>query len=87
MSRHMLALLLFAAAASAQALDPARQDANGGGGTCPAAEASEEGEEAAEQAPNRTPGKAAPGSPSKGGSIARPRTGARWHSFLPGMFK
>ena len=31
--------------------------------------------------------KPVPAPQAKGGSVAKTRPGARWHSFLPGMFK
>ena len=90
MSRHLFALLLLAATVSAQAVTPARQGANSGGGTCPESDASTAVEEAAATEP--APPAAKPAAPAEaakggGGSIARPKPGARWHSFLPGMFK
>ena len=90
MQRFALALFLLAAAAAVQAITPSRQDANGAGSTCPEAEASQADDEArvgetAEPAPAAA--KQAVPTPSKGGSVAKTRTGTRWHSFLPGMFK
>jgi hypothetical protein len=86
MSRFLLAFFLFAAAVTAQAITPARQGANSGGGNCPETEtAVVEGEAAPEPAPAAT--KSAPPPQAKGATMARPKSGARWHSFLPGMFK
>jgi len=88
MPRYLLALLLLAGAVSAQAMTPVHQGANGAGGTCPenevaTAEAAD-GNEDARPAATKT----APPSQAKGGTLARPaKAGARWHSFLPGMFK
>ena len=90
MQRFALAIVLLAAAAMAQAVTPARQDANGSGGHCPEAEASETpvtADAAAPAEPAPAAGKAAGPAPSKGGSVAKTRPGTRWHSFLPGMFK
>jgi hypothetical protein len=88
MSRFLLALILLAAAVTAQAITPTRQGANSGGGTCPETEtviADAEDAPAQEPAPAAT--KTAPPPQAKGGTMARPKSGARWHSFLPGMFK
>lgn len=85
--------LLFAATA-VQAVSPSRASANGGG-NCPETQAAlvEEaavpgtaaGGTAATPDPNAAPNSAA--TPVKRNALARPRSGARWHSFLPGMFK
>jgi hypothetical protein len=91
MSRFLFALLLLAATVTAQAITPARQDADGAGGNCPGVDEIARAENAAD------PG-AAPATPAKAGTppaqpkaasplSARPKSGTRWHSFLPGMFK
>ena len=75
-----------------QAVSPARESANGGGGTCPEAEAqavaSETPAATTEPAPQANAAPAAPApAAAKNSAIARPRNGVRWHSFVPGMFK
>ena len=89
MPRYLLALILLAAALSAQAITPERQDADGAGATCPetAAVAAEDEAATAEERP-AAPTKTAPPAQVESGSLGRqPKAGARWHSFLPGMFK
>lgn len=91
MSRHLVALLLLAATVSAQAVTPARESANGAGGTCPeTAAAPAQGDEETAVA-SRDPATAKADAASQGSKpavLTRPnRTGTRWHSFLPGMFK
>jgi hypothetical protein len=86
MQRFVLALVLLAAAAAAQAITPSRQDANGAGGTCPESETAAVTDTGAPAGPAPAASKTAPPQ-GKGGTSARPRSGTRWHSFLPGMFK
>lgn len=91
MSRHLFALLLLAATVSAQAVTPARESANGAGGTCPEAEVDAVAvqEEPVVEPRTRAEAKAEAASQgTKPAVLTRPnRTGTRWHSFLPGMFK
>ena len=92
MSRFLLALMLLAAAVSAQAITPSRQDADGTGGNCPQAEEiaqAENGAAAVEEPAPPAPAKttAPPPQAKETAPLARPKSGARWHSFLPGMFK
>lgn len=92
MSRFLLALLMLAATVSAQAITPSRQDADGtGGGNCPDAEEIARAEDAAAPAaapPAPAKTTAPPAQAKEAAPLApRPRAGARWHSFLPGMFK
>jgi hypothetical protein len=92
MQRHLLtAALLLLLTAAAQAMTPARQDANGSGGSCPEAHADESTEpEVADAAAANPDPRAAPAvapRQAKVGAADRPRSGTRWHSYLPGMFK
>ena len=89
MHRFALAFLLLAAATAVQAITPSRQDANGAGGNCPESDTVtvEEGDAVAPPEPAPAAAKAAAPPATKGGSVAKTRPGARWHSFLPGMFK
>ncbi len=87
MSRYLLAALLLIVAATAQAITPARQDADGGGSDCPNAEPAAEEAPAADEPVAGGTKPAAPAPSKGGGTMARPKAGARWHSFLPGMFK
>lgn len=87
MSRLLLCLILLAAAVTAHAITPSRQDANGGGGTCPETETPvATTDSGAPQEPSAAASKTPP-TQAKSGTLVRPKTGARWHSFLPGMFK
>jgi hypothetical protein len=92
MSRHLLTLTLMLLAATAQGMTPAREDANGAGGSCPESQAAA----VAAAAPAPAVGQAAsdpaatppPAAPAKvGGGSRAAKAGDRWHSFLPGMFK
>lgn len=91
MTRHLAALLLLAASVTAQAVAPARESANGAGGTCPETEAvaaADEEEAAVEGRDAADPKAEAASQGTKPAVLTRPnRTGPRWHSFLPGMFK
>ena len=90
MSRFLFALLLLATAVSVQAVTPARQDADGAGSTCPEAEQVAAAENAAAEQPQPpAPAKttAPPAQAKETTPLPRPKSGARWHSFLPGMFK
>ncbi|MCI1710813.1 MAG: hypothetical protein LKM32_02710 [Chiayiivirga sp.] len=88
---HALALCLLLGATAVQAVAPSRASANGSG-QCPEAEARavaedvESGPVAA--SPADVPATAAGSTPvpAKRGAVTRPRA-ARWHSFVPGMFK
>ena len=91
MSRSFLFAAFLLVATAVQAVSPARESANGGGGTCPEAEAQVANEEPAVTTEPAPPPSAAPATPTpvaaKNSAIARPRNGVRWHSFVPGMFK
>lgn len=91
MSRTLLFAAFLLAATAVQAVAPARESANGGGGICPEAEAqavASSDEAAAEPAPQAgVPAATPPRTAAKSSAIARPRNGVRWHSFVPGMFK
>ena len=95
MRRHLLTLALLTLAATAQGVTPAREDANGAGGSCPEAQAAAASDAATTPAPALGQGAPVPvaapaGAPAPtkvaGGSRAS-KAGDRWHSFLPGMFK
>jgi hypothetical protein len=92
MSRTILFAAFLLAATAVQAVSPARESANGGGGNCPEAEESAvaaSAEPAPAVEPSRQAG-AAPTTPAPvapKGAVTRARNGARWHSFVPGMFK
>lgn len=93
MSRQLLltaALLLLAA--SAQGMTPQRHDADGAGGTCPDAQAEARAQAAVQPDAHADPADpaaapAAAPAPVKAVSATRAKPAARWHSFLPGMFK
>lgn len=90
MSRTLFLAALLLVATSLHAATPARESANGGGGVCPEldAQASAAPVPAASE-PAAAPAAAAP-TPATAATkpaLARPRTAARWHSFVPGMFK
>jgi hypothetical protein len=91
MSRYLLTAALLVLAATAQGMTPSRQGANGSGGSCPQAQEHavvEEAGTADQQTVRNEPATpAATPVPAKSGAAARPKTGARWHSFLPGMFR
>lgn len=90
MSRFLFALLMLAAAVSAQAITPSRQDADGTGGNCPEAEEiarAENGAAPASAPPAPAKTTAPPAQAKETAPLPRPKSGARWHSFLPGMFK
>lgn len=92
MIRHLLPAVLLVLTAPAFADSPARQDANGGGGpACPPNEVSAARTDGETPPPSQATElrSAAPDAavPVTGkDSSTRPRD-ARWHSFLPGMFK
>ena len=95
MSRTLMTLALLLLAATAQGMSTVRQGANGSGGSCPQAQAEAAGADpvaAASRVANGE-GEALPATEATGApapvkpAAARSRAGARWHSFLPGMFK
>jgi hypothetical protein len=88
MSRIALSIAMLLLAATAQGMTPARQDANGSGGSCPESQAvvAEDPAEATGSA-SRAPVAPAVATPAKPAAAATRRSGARWHTFLPGMFK
>jgi hypothetical protein len=89
MSRLAFTLCLFVLAATAQAMNPARHGPNGSP-SCPETPvaATAEGEEVAVGTSVEAPATPATPAAPKGATLPRSsKTGARWHSFLPGMFK
>ena len=87
MHRLMLAVAILLFAASTHAVNPARQGA-GGDGTCPPATADERQQAAISDGATPTTAPEAVATPVRPkATVARPKSGARWHSFLPGMFK
>lgn len=93
MTRRILtAALLLMVAAAAHGMDASRASANSGGGSCPEAQAEDMADAAADAASTDTrpvvvPAPATTTVGGKAANASRPRSGARWHSFLPGMFK
>jgi hypothetical protein len=87
MYRLALTAILFILAATAQALRPAHQGPNGSA-HCPETQPLTATEEAdASRSPNAESAAVPAAVPVKA-AAARPKApGARWHSFLPGMFK
>lgn len=78
-------------AATAHGMSPARQGPNSSGGSCPETQVAveaEAGDASATPSPEATAANGAATPPAvKPSAATRPRSGARWHSFLPGMFK
>jgi hypothetical protein len=87
MHRLMLAVAILLFAASTHAVNPSRQGA-GGDGNCPPTATDERAPATASDgsAPTTAP-EAVPTPVRPKSTISRPKSGARWHSFLPGMFK
>lgn len=90
MSRLILLSALILIGATAHGMTPARQGANGSG-SCPETQLamaadSDEADAAAAAGGAPTPVGPAP-TPVAKPAATRPKSGARWHSFLPGMFK
>lgn len=93
MSRLILLSVLLLIGATAHGMNPARQGPNGSA-SCPETQLAVEAEEddaasAAATAQGAAPATGAGPGPvvAKPAATTRPKTGARWHSFLPGMFK
>jgi hypothetical protein len=90
MSRLVLLAVLFVLGAAAHGMNPVRHGPNGSA-TCPESQLpvdidEDQATEAAVNGPI-APATATPVPVNKPAAATRPKTGARWHSFLPGMFK
>ena len=82
-------LLLLSLSSLASARDVRMHGANGGGGACPEAAATEvtKAEATTKPAIAATPGKARTSTSFRGSSDDAGARTPRWHRFLPGMFR